>query len=756
MATIFSSTSSAFSGLADLVINRTNLILKVSLILMVVSIIGMMSLSMATGNSTYQDEDSESSVISNHYSETFSQESIILLIECNDPTSPEVLKYIDSLKKPIKNLQYISSVSSIADLLKEANGGVLPLSSGEVITAKEKISPTVWNQFVPSHLMTMVMISLNPGLADVKKNSAIGDVKSFVSSTSIPPGVTVSVTGSAAFATEMGAAMGQSMMTLIMAALVLMVIVLGLLFSYVSHRFLPVAIVTVGLLFTFGIIGLAGIQISMAAISAFPVLIGLGIDYAIQFHARLEEEARTNPLTIAVRNTITRTGPAVMYAMLATAVGFYAMFISTVPMIRGFGLVSIIGVITCYVTSLIGIPAVALFLNYQAKGSGKSRQSEFIDSSLSRIAVTMAKNPVVVLLVVLFVAFVGIQLESQIQVNTNENSFVPSDMPAKVTMNKVSRTMGSSDSAAIYVAGSDVTSLESIIWMKEFTDLEMRSHSELKSAISIADYLISPDTGALPATQSELDAALRKISEDVRKQYVNGNNEAVIQLGMIKLESGPKKSLKKLIESDLQLLPPPPGITARLTGSFALFTDLIDNIVNSKDLMTYLGFILVVFFLALVYRNVYAITPIVPIVAIVGWNAVAMYMMGIEYNPMTACLGSMTIGVAAEYTILVMERYIEEREKTENVIEAIKNSVQKIGSAIMVSGFATFFGFSALTLSTFPIISNFGLTTIIAVLFSLIGAIAVMPAVLSLADQIVNGVKNIEKGIHESGEPVER
>ena len=146
---------------------------------------------------------------------------------------------------------------------------------------------------------------------------------------------------------------------------------------------------------------------------------------------------------------------------------------------------------------------------------------------------------------VLFVAFVGIQLESKIQVNTNENSFVPSDMPAKVTMNKVSRTMGSSDSAAIYVAGSGVTSLESITWMKKFTDLEMRSHSELKSAISIADYLISPDTGALPATQSELDAAMSKISEDVRKQYVNGNNEAVIQLSTIKLESGPKKSLKK-------------------------------------------------------------------------------------------------------------------------------------------------------------------------------------------------------------------
>lgn len=369
------------------------------------------------------------------------------------PTSPEVLKCIDSIKIPLKNLQYISTVSSIADLLKEANGGVLPSSDAEVSSAENSFSSAVLKRYVPSNLMTMAMIGLQPGLADSKKNAAISNVKSFIASTDIPPGVHISVTGSAAFSMEMGAAMGQSMMTLIMAALVLMVIVLGILFSYVSHRFLPVVMVTVGLLLTFGVVGLAGVQISMAAISAFPVLIGLGIDYAIQFHSRLKEEARSHPLSVAVKNTITKTGPVVMYAMLATAMGFFAMFVSSVPMIRGFGLISIIGVLTCYLTSLIGIPTVALFINYKAKGAGKSKQSELIDKGLSKIAVTMAKNPIVVLLV----AFVGIQLDSQLNVNTNENSFVPSDMPAKVTMNKVSRTIGSTDSAAIYVAGSGVT-----------------------------------------------------------------------------------------------------------------------------------------------------------------------------------------------------------------------------------------------------------------------------------------------------------
>ena len=156
---------------------------------------------------------------------------------------------------------------------------------------------------------------------------------------------------------------------------------------------------------------------------------------------------------------------------------------------------------------------------------------------------------------------------------------------------------------------------------------------------------------------------------------------------------------------------------------------------ESKDIMTILGFIFVFAFLILVYRHLHAVSPIIPIIFVVGWNAVMMYIIGLTYNPLTATLGSMTIGVAAEYTILVMERYAEEEERLHNPILAIQESVQKIGTAITVSGLATFFGFSALCLATFPIISNFGISTLIAVGFSLMGAIFVMPAVLSLVGQ---------------------
>ena len=62
--------------------------------------------------------------------------------------------------------------------------------------------------------------------------------------------------------------------------------------------------------------------------------------------------------------------------------------------------------------------------------------------------------------------------------------------------------------------------------------------------------------------------------------------------------------------------------------------------------------------------------------------------------------------------------------------------IQKIGTAITISGLATFFGLSALCLATVPVISNFGVSTLIPGGFSLIGAIFVMPAVLSMVGKL--------------------
>jgi len=663
-----------FDKIARTVNRRPKLIVGIIGVVFVVALVGMTMITMATGNDTYLDKNSPEGIANTQYTNTFAGDSLILIVETSDPLNPEVLNYMDRLEGDIRQQQNIAGASSVVDILKSENNGVLPQSKGEIDALVRQMPEATREVAVPSNVLTLVQIPMSEGLSDDTKTATLNNIQSLVDNSQPPAGVKVTVSGSPAFSAQMKAAMGSQMGVLIGAAMILMVIVMGLLFSYVSYRFLPVIFVGLGLSTALGLMGLAGIQLNMAVMGAFPVMIGLGIDYAIQFHARLDEESRKGSLDDAVYMTITRTGPAVMYAMLATSLGFAAMFVSTVPMVQSFGLVAMIGIMSCYCISLVGIPAVAHVVRYKPKQQAPQvcyavgeeacntlpapkKKSWSYGQFLTNTSVKIAKNPAPILLIAALIAVIGFQIDPLIAIEANQNNFVPSDMPAKIQMDKVTRVLGAMSTADFYVQGGRVTDLDTIQWMKSFQDYELSRHSELTSSTSIVTYVLAYNGGKMPQTQSQLDAVLDKIPSSVKDQYLSGSMRGVIQFGMINLQIPQEENLKKVMVSDIAFLQPPPGITVQPVGSFDLFTTLIGGLSSSKDEMTYLGFALIFVFLALVYRHIHAVSPLIPIILVVGWNSVAMYILGISYSPLTATLGSMTIGVAAEYTILVMERY---------------------------------------------------------------------------------------------------
>lgn len=93
--------------------------------------------------------------------------------------------------------------------------------------------------------------------------------------------------------------------------------------------------------------------------------------------------------------------------------------------------------------------------------------------------------------------------------------------------------------------------------------------------------------------------------------------------------------------------------------------------------------------------------------------------------------------IVTEFTILIMERYFEEKEKYENNDEAIAITLGKIGKPIIASALTTIGGFSALVISDFEILSNFGTMTLVNISLALLSTIIVMPAVLSIQHTVI-------------------
>lgn len=724
-----------FQGVASAVLRYPVHIALLIAALFVIGAIGMTGVTMESGSNTYLDKSTKEGIIYDSYSESFLSDSVVLLIRCDDPLDPDLLLFLDRLEGEIREVRNVDSVQSLADVLMQMNGGTLPNSKAEAQALVSRLPPDLKEKLLPSNTMTLALVSVEQGVSKDVSRGVLSTIGSVIDSESPPPGVLIEITGNTAFDREMENALSGSLLVLIAAALGLMVVTLAVLFSSMSHRFIPAALVAVGMIFTFGIMGFTGIHMNIGVVASFPVLLGLGIDYAIQFQARLDEECRRAPLAEAVRTTVVRTGPAVLVAMLATAMGFLAMFISPVPMVKSFGLVSIIGIVCCYGAALVGLPVIALLVKYRPKPEGSGRAvalKKRYDSLLSGAAVKIAKNPVPVLLVAAVVAYAGIAVDASIPIDTNQDTFVPPDMPTKLSLNTVTGVVGSVQPFPLLVQGDRVDDYQSIAWIDRFGSYALDEHVELTVVQSIATLIRQYNGGALPADQTGIAAVLARIPAGEQAKYLDGHTATVIQFSTIEMEMGAQNRVKEEVMADVGWMQPPPGITVSPTGDYDMYTSLIANIAKSKGEMTYLGFALILAYLLVVYRKRYAASPLIPLAAVVGWNAVGMLLLGINYTPMTACLGSMTIGVASEFTILMMERYAEELEKSGDPIAAIRDGVQKVGAAITVSALVTACGFSALLLSDFKIIANFGVTTVIAVGFSLIGAIIIMPAALAL------------------------
>ncbi|HNQ34265.1 MAG TPA: MMPL family transporter, partial [Methanoculleus sp.] len=520
-----------YERLANAINNHTLTTLGIIVTVFVLALFGLTMVTMETGDDTYIDKNTPRGALLAHYKDTYGSDAIMLIYEADSVRSPDALRYIDHLQEDLRNERYVDSVSGVVDLLKQANGGTLPSSKAEIDAIIGEAPPEMVERMLPSDLMTISVITLDPGVSMSAQKQVLGNIESTIRISGPPPGLSVTVSGNPAFSKEMEGEMGGQMGILILAAMLLMVLAVLLLFSHVRYSLLPVGVVAVGLIMTFGFMGLSGISISMVVIGAFPVLIGIGIDYAIQFHARFDEEIQRGTIPEAVWATVVNLGPSVLIAMSATALGFIAMFFAPVPMVADFGMVCTIGVASCYIAALIIVPVFATVMNYRPKKEAPTSGSQegglsFIeryDRILGRLAYTVAKHPVPVILLVAVVAAGGYHLDQSVPISADEKTFVPDDMPALRDLEKITRTMGSTSTIPIIVIADDVLSPETLAWIDQFGIYEQEHNDKITGVASIATLIREHNGGVLPSTRGEVNDVVARIPEPTLKRYLDGN-----------------------------------------------------------------------------------------------------------------------------------------------------------------------------------------------------------------------------------------
>jgi len=118
-----------------------------------------------------------------------------------------------------------------------------------------------------------------------------------------------------------------------------------------SRRAFAVLVATsAGSLGMIAVSALAGIKINFLDYVALPITLGLGIDYAINVADRAAG--------VDTRRALRTTGATVFVCSLTTIIGYGSLLVSDNLAIRGFGMASLIGEITCITAALAIVPAI--------------------------------------------------------------------------------------------------------------------------------------------------------------------------------------------------------------------------------------------------------------------------------------------------------------------------------------------------------------------------------------------------------------
>jgi uncharacterized protein len=667
------------------------------------------------------------------YQENFGVDGNVILIEGDDVAKVDALSASLRLSDHMKQVHNVVSVQSIADNVADAeyqSSGVRRIPSQERIDEiLASAGPSV-RGLIPDRGHARMIVGMPTTLKETQRKELLLEINSAVNFAEFPAGYGVTVTGDPAFQSAIQVMMNNSNGSVLALAGVLMMVALLLVFRHVRWPLLPIPVVFLGIIWTFGAMGFFHLPMSMVTFAAFPIMIGIGIDYAIQFHNRIDEELSKgkSPVEAAI-STVNHVALPVIIALIVTEAGFVALLSSTVPMINDFGKVCIIGLVMCYLSALF-VGVTVLHLSEQKSPRKKKAINQPKSSAIGAFIETVANLVVgrwkAVLAVALLMALAGNYVDTLVPIETNTQNFIPQDLSPLIDLNHMKAIFGGTDSIQLLVQADDVTDPNNLRWMDDFSHYLLTSRDDrTESVTSIATYVKEAGGGEIPDDKTRIREIIASLPQGVQNAYLSGHNLAVldINVGNARANLGTEGTTRliKSYEDDLAWMTPPPGVSVRSTGQTVLLATVMDALTSGRVEMSLLGLVLIFILLLVIYRDlIKALLPVLPMMVVIGWMGGVMYLGGLKYTPLTATMGALVLGVGSEYAILMMERFYEELHNVGDPYEALGITANRIGSALVASGMTVIFGFAALMASPFNIVANFGLVTVLSVVFALI------------------------------------
>ncbi|MBI4816397.1 MAG: MMPL family transporter [Deltaproteobacteria bacterium] len=506
-------------------------------------------------------------------------------------------------------------------------------------------------------------------------------------------------------------------------------------FRRASAALVPVAIVMLSLVYTFGLMGALAIRITPISASLGSLVLAIGVAESLHLVAE-HRHVELGPKGSAARALADLVTPLV-FTSATTVAGLLSLLIAELRPVREFAELSALAVVVSFFVSVTVGPALLSFI----RPMEPPRTGTWTSSLLSRLGRPTVSGSRRVLMGSALTCLLGLWALSHLEVGSNPIAYFRDSEPMRRATEEIDRTLGGSTTVELFVSG-DHEALRDPATLARLAALErsLESTTRLPSVVSYVDlvedlYFRLTGRAGMPATKDEVSQLLllAEQGEGLDELLVDDGDRSFARM----TARIPLSDAKRLIEQI-------PLLDARLrsefgtdelrvvaTGMAKLMADMEVYLLDGQRNSFLLAFAQIGLLMALLLRSVrMGLFAMIPNLVPVWLGLSTMALFRVPLDPGTMMVASVVLGIVVDDTVHFLVRFTRLRRSGESLERALEETLVLGGRAVLATSLVLAAGFAVLAFGSFLPNVRFGLVSAATILLALVSELVILPAAL--------------------------
>ncbi|HAT77571.1 MAG TPA: transporter [Flavobacterium sp.] len=550
-------------------------------------------------------------------------------------------------------------------------------------------------------------------------------------------------------------------------------LVTSLLFFFFFRSFratlISIIIVIIGVMWSFGFLGLLKYEITVLTALVPSLIIVIGIPNCIFLTNKYHQEYKVHRNKAkALQRVTTKVGMATLMTNLTTAIGFATFVASNNELLLEFGLVTSINIMALFFLCIIVIP---IFHSYIP--APKDRHIEHLDRGYVKSFMDWILRNVKYNRFSIYVVAVSLLVISIIGIyKMRISGSIIEDMPKKEAFFQdiifFEKEFDGVMPLEIMIDTKRKKGVMKLSTLKRMEELEQAIDEipELSKPISVVNlvkyskqayYNGNPDFFELPTSQEQsfilgyAKNATKDSKDNLMKSYVDSTGQFARITTFMRDENGdaiPK--IEAEIRKEANKIFPKNQYNVSITGKALVFQKgtgyLLDNLLSSLIFAFFLTALLIGFMFRSFKMILVSIIPnLLPLLLTAG----IMGFFDIPLKPSTILVFGIAFGLSVDDTVRFLAQYREELKKNNwKIRKSVYATFTDAGLSMFYTSIVLFFGFSVFMLSSFGGTIALGGLISLTLLFGMLSNLMLLPAlVLTLNKTLANEQEFIEPKI---------